>query len=53
MPHPSLLQAEEGAAREKAAVEALAVAEQATKEAEERAAQVGDESCMARAMPSC
>lgn len=37
----SLLQADEGKAREKAANKARAAAEQATKEAEERAAQVG------------
>lgn len=39
--HPSLLQADEGKAREKVATEARAAAEQATKEAEESAAQVG------------
>jgi len=40
--HCCLLQAEEGAAREKVAAEALAAAERATKEAEERAANVSD-----------
>lgn len=41
LPPLPLPQVEEGAAFEKAAAEALAAAEQATKEAEERAAQVG------------